>query len=149
MIILDGNSDGPAFSKVYQGVCDPVCCVVFAVPEEQRARVVLQLGGGRVHATDTVFRRCVEAGVSGPGNLEAVHEALCQNHCQGANRIRRHRQARIPRAPQGGEDSKLPMWVGGLCTPLTTLPLFAGVHPHEQHTAAARAAREDVRVDGR
>lgn len=99
-----------------------------AVPAKQRALVVLELGGGRVHAADAVLRRGVQARVSRPRDLEALHEALRQDHREGAGGVRRDRQGGLPE-PRAGRARRL--------------------HPHEQHPAAARAAGEDVRVDGR
>jgi len=75
-----------------------------------------------------VLRRRVQARMSRPGDLEAVHEAVRQDHRQGAGSVRRDRQGRLPepRARRAG-----------------------GLHPHEQHPAVEGAAGEDVRVDGR
>lgn len=64
-----------------------ICFPSFPVPKERGALPVLQLGGGRLHTAYSMFRRRIQAGVSGSGNHEAIHEAIRQDHCQGAGRL--------------------------------------------------------------
>lgn len=62
-----------------------------SVPEKQRALLVLEFGGGRLHAADPVLRCGVQTGMSRPGDMEALHEAVRQDHSQGAHSLRRYR----------------------------------------------------------
>ena len=80
--------------------------ILFTVPTELGTCAVLELGGGRVHAADAVLRRRLETGVSRPGDLEEVHEAIRQDHRQGPHRLRGHRQEGVPDTSQGRTSGK-------------------------------------------
>ena len=71
------------------------------VPKEHRARQLLQLGGGRVHAADSVLRGPTEAGMPRSGDLEALHEEVCQDGGQGFDDLRRRPQDGLPQSRQG------------------------------------------------
>ena len=98
------------------------------VSKEHGALELLQLGGGRVHAADAVLRGAAEDGVPGPGDLEALHEAVRQDGGEGAHALRRRAQEGLPQ-PRQGRVHRL--------------------RPHEQHPADEDPARKDVPVDGR
>lgn len=44
--------------------------------------------------------------MSRPGDLEALHEEVCEDHRQSPHRLRGHCQERVPRTSQGGKNSK-------------------------------------------
>lgn len=100
---------------------------MFAVSKEFGARVVLQLGGGRVHAAHAVFRGHIQTGMSGPRDIEPVHEEAGENHRQSvvglrghsSKRIRRqrtrraNRECRAKRAAKGGSEGVADLYTRG------------------------------------
>lgn len=72
------------------------------VPEEQRACALQRLRRRRFHPADTMLRRRVEAGMSGPGDLEEVHEEIREDHRQGFGGLCGYSEEGIPQPSEGG-----------------------------------------------
>ena len=55
-----------------------VSFVCVPVPKKLRTLLVLDVGGGRVHAAQPVLRRHQETGVPRPRDSQELHEEICQ-----------------------------------------------------------------------
>ena len=109
---LVGSPYGPlssfeVASKTRGTILRPLICEMSlkssppTVPKEHGTLQLLQLRGGRVHAADAVLRGAAEAGVPGPRDLEALHEAVRQDGRQGAHLLHQPPQAGLPQPCQG------------------------------------------------
>ena len=76
------------------------------VPEEHRALQFLEFCSGRVHPADPVLRGSSEVGVSESGDLEQIHEEVCQDGGQGVDGVRRHADRGFPQPSEGREDGE-------------------------------------------
>ena len=80
--------------------------IQISVPEEHGALQLFQLRGGRVHPADPVLWGAPKVGVPEPGDLEPVHEEVCQDCGEGVDGVCGHADGRLPQPSQGREDGK-------------------------------------------
>jgi len=71
------------------------------VPEEQRACALQRLRRRCFHSADAVLRRSVEAGMSGPGDLEEIYEEIREDHRQSPSGLRGYSEKGIPQSYEG------------------------------------------------
>lgn len=71
------------------------------VPEEQRACALQRLRRRRFHTADAMLRCRVEAGMSGPRDLEKIHEEIREDHRQSPSGLRGYSEEGIPQSSEG------------------------------------------------